>query len=185
MVSQPRPPATCRRISKTVLTAAPEYDISCGTVNDDLKNANGMAHLEMKKIYLFVSDAQTQTEGIGSIYGSHPVVIQSTEIDKIAELGERHSSIVLDHDTQDSALENFQNINPGIDSEIKTLAENEMNENEHQFSSPKCPSLEIISHRNSEVTSTSEIYNQIGNFHSSTNSAFKPVKEDAIFGETR
>ena len=185
VVSQPRTPPTCRRVSKTVLTASPQYDISCGTVNDDLKNANGMAHLEMKKIYLFVSDAQTQTEGIGSIYGSHPVVIQSTEIDKIAELGERHSSIVLDHDTQDSTLENFQNINPGIDSEIKTLAENEMNENEHQSSSPKCPSLEIISHRNSEVTSTSEIYNQIGNFHSSTNSAFKPVKEDAIFGETR
>ena len=161
VVSHVGAPPLCRRVSRTVMTASPDYESCSGGTN----NGNDLVKLEMKKIYLFVADAETQTDDLNSIYGSQPIIPESPEMNE--------SNV-------------FKHVQNEAEVRRKQSTEDVINEKKLLCPSPKHLQSEgLFLERKCEVIPNLESGKSLRNRSANSRSAFKPIRKDTPYLEAR
>ena len=181
VVSHIGTPPACRRVSRSVLTASPDLEISSVGLN----NGNNFARLEMKQIYLFVADAETQTDDHDCIYGSQPEITNSACLNAAQEFDQKNTSPSINHKLINSALNSFQNCSTEIDTQNIRSKEERTQGNKVYCPSPIHSCSEIVPKDNCEMIPKMETCKIFHNYDSNDGSAFQPIRKTSLRMESR
>ena len=181
VVSHIGTPPACRRVSRSVLTASPDLESS----STGLNNGNNFARLEIKQIYLFVADAETQTDDNDCIYGSHLEITNPACLNLAQEYEQKNTSPSINHKLLDTALNSFHNGNTEIDTQHITKKEERVQGNNVFYPSPIHSCSEIIPQENCEMIPKRDSCKIFQNYGSNDGSAFQPIRNTSLRKETR
>ena len=181
VVSHIGTPPACRRVSRSVLTASPDLEIS----SIGLNNGNNFARLEMKQIYLFVADAETQTDDHDCIYGSQLENTNSACFNAVQEFDRKNTLPSINHKLLNTALNSFQNRSTEIDTQKITSKEERTQGNKVYCPSPIHSCSEIIPKENCEMIPKMETCKIFQNYDLHDGSAFQPIRKASLRMETR
>ena len=181
VVSQIGTPPACRRVSRNVLTASSDLEVS----SIGLNNGNNFARLEMKQIYLFVVDAETQTDDHDCIYGSQLEITNSACLNEPQEFDQRSTLPSINHKLLNTALNSFQNCNSEINTQKITSKEERAKGDKVFCPSPIRSYSEIIPKENFEMIPKIETCKTFQNHDSNEGSAFQPIRKTTLRMEMR
>ena len=139
----------------------------------------------MKQIYLFVVDAETQTDDHDCIYGSQLEITNSACLNEPQEFDQRSTLPSINHKLLNTALNSFQNCNSEINTQKITSKEERAKGDKVFCPSPIRSYSEIIPKENCEMIPKIETCKTFQNYDSNEGSAFQPIRKTTLRMETR